>query len=247
MTDTESSALVLIHAGSDALRAVLCDAVTGLGYQPVVAASLAQARPLLRASRPVLMLLQTPLSSEDAVEFERISHDPALEALPCIMMTETTDHSGLPAQLARVLSPRAGLADPHAALEANLGHSVRADVIVVEDNIAELEILLRRLGRAGLRGCAATSGREALWLIRRQRPRLMILDLALPGGDGFEVVAQLRRDPAWARLPVLVFTALTLQNAQRALLTLGPTQILAKNSSTAEQFMAAVQELLPKE
>lgn len=247
MTDSESSAIVLIHAGSEALRAALCDAVTCLGYQPVVAASLAQARPLLRASRPVLMLLQTPLASADANEFERISHDPALESLPCIMVTEQTDQRGLPAQIARLLPPRAGLSDTVAALEANLGLAARADVIVVEDNIAELEILLRRLARAGLRGCAATSGREALWLIRRQRPRLMILDLALPGGDGFEVVAQLRRDPDWARLPVLVFTALTLQNAQRALLTLGPTQILSKNGSTAEQFMAAVQELMPKE
>ena len=247
MSDTESSAIVLIHAGSDALRAVLCDAVTCLGYQPVVSTSLAQARPLLRQSRPVLMLLQTPMTAADATEFERISHDPALESLPCIMVTEQTDHRALPAQIARMLPPRATATDSAAALESNLGAAARADAIVVEDNIAELEILLRRLARAGLRGCAATSGREALWLVRRQRPRLMILDLALPGGDGFEVVAQLRRDPDWMRLPVLVYTALTLQNAQRALLTLGPTQFLYKNNSTPEQFIAAVRELMPNE
>ena len=245
MSEKDSSALVLLHAGSDALRAVLCDAVSRQGYQPVVTASLLQARPLLLESRPVLLIVQTPMTSADALEFERISHDPALEALPCILVTEQADDGTLPAKIARLLPLRTGAGDAGALLEANLGGAARADVIVVEDNVAELELLLRRLTRAGLHGCAATSGREAMWLIRRQRPRLMILDLALPGGDGFEVVAQLRREPEWARLPVLVYTALTLQNAQRALLTLGPTLFLSKNGTTSEQFIAAVKELMP--
>lgn len=80
-------------------------------------------------------------------------------------------------------------------------------VLVVDDTPANLGVVLESLHSAGLRVLMAESGPRALELLARQPIDLVLLDLVMPGHDGFATLADIRRRPAWADIPVLFMTA----------------------------------------
>jgi two-component system phosphate regulon response regulator PhoB len=80
-------------------------------------------------------------------------------------------------------------------------------ILVVDDERAALDILNHRLREAGFTPVLADEGNRALTLAREQQPALIVLDLMLPGIDGFEVCRLLRRDPVTAQIPVIFLTA----------------------------------------
>ncbi len=76
-------------------------------------------------------------------------------------------------------------------------------VLVVDDEADLLEIVTDRLERAGYRVVTARDGLEALVRVRAARPGCIILDLKMPRLDGFEALADLRREAPEARVIVL--------------------------------------------
>ena len=81
-----------------------------------------------------------------------------------------------------------------------------AEVLVVEDDHGLAQILRRRLGEEGFGVQVVGDGEAALELMARARFDVVVLDLLLPGVDGFEVCRRLRRDRRW--VPVVMVTAL---------------------------------------
>jgi diguanylate cyclase (GGDEF)-like protein len=81
------------------------------------------------------------------------------------------------------------------------------DLLIVDDTPQNIDVLSECL--AGLKGRirAATSGERALELARRQPPDLILLDVMMPGIDGFETCRRLKADPATASVPVIFVTA----------------------------------------
>lgn len=80
-------------------------------------------------------------------------------------------------------------------------------IVIIEDEPDILEVLAYSLGREGFEVHSAMDGSEGLALVRRQQPDLVLLDLMLPGMDGVELCAAIRRDPATTRIPVIMVTA----------------------------------------
>jgi len=82
-------------------------------------------------------------------------------------------------------------------------------VMVVDDSKTMRALIAKQLGTAGLPVVECTSGEEALELAARGPDRFdaIVLDVTLPGKDGFEVLSQLQLDPATANIPVLLITA----------------------------------------
>lgn len=80
-------------------------------------------------------------------------------------------------------------------------------VLIVDDEKDILDLVRYHLEKAGFQCLVGTDGSTALRLMREQRPDLLILDLMLPGLDGLEICRLLRRDPATARLPIIMLTA----------------------------------------
>jgi len=79
-------------------------------------------------------------------------------------------------------------------------------ILYVEDE-EDYQILVKRiLKRAGLNVVIAETGAEGLRALQRERPSLLILDINLPDTDGYEICSQLRQDPSWADLPILMLT-----------------------------------------
>jgi two-component system phosphate regulon response regulator PhoB len=80
-------------------------------------------------------------------------------------------------------------------------------ILVVDDEEDILELVSYNLVKAGYRVTKAVSGEEALKSARAKPPDLVLLDLMLPGVDGFEVCNTLKRDPRTANVPVVMLTA----------------------------------------
>jgi two-component system, cell cycle response regulator len=81
-------------------------------------------------------------------------------------------------------------------------------ILVVEDDEASRELVASILNEAGYLVTEAPDGHTALAQASAAKPDLVLLDLMMPGLDGFEVCRRLRRDPATAPIPVIVLTAM---------------------------------------
>ena len=82
-----------------------------------------------------------------------------------------------------------------------------AKILLVEDNELNRDMLSRRLARHGYVVVMAVDGRQALAMARTERPDLVLMDMSLPGLDGWEATRRLRADPASRHLPVIALTA----------------------------------------
>lgn len=79
-------------------------------------------------------------------------------------------------------------------------------ILVVDDQQANLQVVSALLSRKGYEVATATNGNDALASLRARAPDLVLLDMLMPGMDGFELLAELRKDPALAQLPVVFLT-----------------------------------------
>jgi len=83
-----------------------------------------------------------------------------------------------------------------------------ATLLVVDDTPASLGVVCDTLRREGVRLLLAESGAAAREVLARTIPDLVLLDVVMPGEDGFAVCATLRANPAWRDLPVIFLTAI---------------------------------------
>lgn len=101
-------------------------------------------------------------------------------------------------------------------------------VLVVDDD-EDLRLLARKaLTHAGHRVIEADNGEEGLRLVETQKPDLMLLDVNMPGVDGFEVLRRLRTREAGRPLPVIVLTAMGDEESARRSFQFGATDFLNK-------------------
>ena len=82
-----------------------------------------------------------------------------------------------------------------------------AKILLVEDNVMNRDMLARRLQRRGYEMLIAVDGESGLALTRSDAPALVLMDMSLPGIDGWEVTRQLKADPATRAIPVIALTA----------------------------------------
>ncbi|NYZ14789.1 response regulator [Azospirillum sp. RWY-5-1] len=102
-------------------------------------------------------------------------------------------------------------------------------ILVVDDTEFNRTLIGALLGEAGFNDLAfARDGFDALEQIARRTPDLVILDIMMPGMDGFEVCRRLRADHAYADLPVLVQTALSSTEDRNKAFAVGTTDLIAK-------------------
>jgi DNA-binding response OmpR family regulator len=86
-------------------------------------------------------------------------------------------------------------------------HATAPLILVVDDDPDCRQIAALLLEQQGYRTCRAASGAECLDVVRREPVDLVLLDVMMPGMDGFEVAAALRADPATRPIPVILLTA----------------------------------------
>ncbi len=117
-------------------------------------------------------------------------------------------------------------------------------ILVVDDEPMIREIARVRLTSAGYEVLEASDGREALVLVRKEQPALILLDLSMPEMSGLDVVREIRNDPRLIDIRVLIMTAIDPdEEVSSALRHYGVAEILSK-AEFVKSVVSPVQKLL---
>jgi two-component system cell cycle response regulator len=100
--------------------------------------------------------------------------------------------------------------------------------LVVDDTFHNVKLLEARLQIAGYDVDTAFGGEEALAKAAQRRPDIVLLDIMMPGMDGYEVCRRLRADPASASLPIVMVTALDKPSDRDEAMAAGADDFLTK-------------------
>ncbi len=216
------------------------------GFHVLHADNGAAALRLAREHAVSLVTLELILPDMDGWELlTQLKALPELARVPVVVVSIVADRNrGLALGAAAVLQKpiaRKELVD--ALLTLGLvplvdGRTLR--VLVVDDDPAAVELVAIRLQHVVTSVERAYGGREAIRAVQRRIPDVIVLDLMMPDGDGFEVVEALRKDPHTARIPIIVMTAMHVTAEHRAKLNGYVTSVLGKTELELEQFTTEV-------
>jgi two-component system, cell cycle response regulator DivK len=86
-----------------------------------------------------------------------------------------------------------------------------ANILVIEDNPTNMKLACLLLSRAGHSVLSAVDAESGLTVARAERPDLILMDIHLPGMDGFAATALLKQDTATAAIPIIALTAMAMK------------------------------------
>lgn len=121
-----------------------------------------------------------------------------------------------------------------------------ATILVVEDNEPSRDALARRLERRGYHVLLAVDGHEAVLRGREGAPDLILMDLGLPGLDGWEATRQLKAHAATRHIPIIVLSAHALTQHRELALAAGGDDFDTK-PVRFEQLLDKIEHLLSKD
>lgn len=118
----------------------------------------------------------------------------------------------------------------------------RASILIVEDNLLNLELATDLLTVAGYSIRQARTGEEGLRLARLEPPALILMDLRMPGLDGYATLRALRADPRTARIRIVALTAQAMTGDRETALAAGFDDYISKpiDTQTFSQTVARV-------
>jgi nitrogen-specific signal transduction histidine kinase/CheY-like chemotaxis protein/CHASE3 domain sensor protein len=139
-----------------------------------------------------------------------------------------------------------GREDVQVVAPASDGRHGTGDILIVEDDMNLYAVLSALFEDAGMRAFHAGDAASAISLAQSNSPALLVLDLMLPERDGYHVVEWLREHQQLHDLPVIVYTALELTDAEQAGLSLGPTVVLTKAKAVPDVVVEQARLLLDR-
>jgi signal transduction histidine kinase/CheY-like chemotaxis protein len=176
---------------------------------------------MAEARRPGAILLDVLLPGVDGWEvLRRLKSHPELCDVPVVIVTVVDERSvglalGAVDYLIKPIDPVALLARLEPYTRTSRVETRSMSVLAIDDDPVSLEVVARTLEPLGFTVRQTTSGQEGIRLAISEPPDLVICDLAMPGTDGFEVIAQLHDHPQTAATPILVLTAGDLSGTDR--------------------------------
>jgi PAS domain S-box-containing protein len=198
---------------------------------------------LARRARPALITLDAMMPGMDGwTALQQLKNDPELCQIPVVMVTIVSEkHLGFALGAADYITKPfdrevlTGTVKRFAVTEG-------APILVVEDDPATLEVLVRSIAREGGNTLTASDGREAIRQLQRVRPSLVLLDLMMPGMDGFEIVSVMRAHEVWQKIPVIIMTARDLTEEDQRRLAGGVERIFQKNARPVAEVVRDVMQ-----
>ena len=109
-----------------------------------------------------------------------------------------------------------------------------ATVLLVDDEPSNLRLLQSLVKADGYESLCAKDGAQALMLAKQQQPDLILLDIMMPGMDGFEVARQLKADAGTRNIPIIMVTAMDDRSSRMKALQMGAEEFLTKPVDRAE-------------
>jgi DNA-binding response OmpR family regulator len=119
-----------------------------------------------------------------------------------------------------------------------------AKILIVEDDRFLRELIARKLRNEGYEVIEAVDGEEGLKRIKEEKPDLVLLDLILPGIDGFEVLESAKKDSEIASIPVIILSNLGQREEIERGLKLGAIDYLIKAHFTPGEIIEKIKNIL---
>jgi DNA-binding response OmpR family regulator len=117
-------------------------------------------------------------------------------------------------------------------------------VLVVEDDVFLAQLLTNRISKAGVNVVRAADGEEGLSMLRSEKPDLMLLDLILPKKSGFELLEEMRADPALSNTPVIIVSNLGQEGDIKKGRELGAVEYFVKAKTSIDGLVERVKAIL---
>ena len=226
------SNVVLVVDDDEAARDQMRRFLVREGCDVITARDGAEGLQLARQMKPALITLDVMMPGRDGWSvLQDLKADPELANIPVVMLTLADERNRgyalgaadyilkpIERDALRKLIAKFGSGTPGSALR----------VLIVEDDEDTRQQWRRLLSAEGCGVDEAENGRVALERLIHALPDLIILDLIMPEMDGFEFLVELRKQPAFKAVPVVVVTAATLSDEDHRRLSGGVERVLAK-------------------
>ena len=226
-------------------RKSLADAIRAGGFEVEEAESGAAGLALARAAPPDAIVLDVIMPEQDGWSvLQEIKSDERLCGVPVVLATVVSDREmGLAFGAAGHLTKPVEAAELVRMLDALAGGAAR-EVLVVDDDPSTRAFCRRILLREGWAVREAPDGIRGLEEIRARRPALVLLDLMMPGMDGFEVLRSLQETPELSDLPVIVITSKDLTRSEIDWLQARTTDLVRKGVTGRAELVSALKRHL---
>ena len=215
------------------------------GFSAVTASGGLEGLKLAKELRPVAITLDVVMPDLDGWSvLAALRQDTELAEIPVIMVTILDEQ-----RRATSLGAAGYLTKPidQHTLQRMMGRfrtSARPTrILLVEDDALQRELMCEWLVGEQWTVHEAGNGREALALLRANKPDVILLDLMMPEMDGFEIVAALQEEPLWRDVPVIVITARDLNAKDRERLNSGVHSVLLKNTFRPDELVEQIRQL----
>lgn len=117
-------------------------------------------------------------------------------------------------------------------------------ILLVEDDKFLRELMVRKLKNEDFEVVEAVDGEEALKIMEKEKPDLVLLDLILPNIDGFEVLKRMKEKTHLTKVPVIILSNLGQKDEIEKGLGLGAVDFLVKAQFTPQEIITKVKEHL---
>ena len=241
----EGGDTVLVIDDDDNAREILARGLAKEGFRVLRAASGEEGLKVAREQHPDVITLDILMPGMDGwAVLKVLKSDPKVAEIPVVLITMVDGRD-----MGKALGAADYLPKPidrerlSAVLRKYKCTSPPCPVLLVEDDAVARDLMRRTLVAGGWTVREASNGREALTMIQRSRPDLVLLDLMMPEMDGFEFLEQFRANPAWRGIPVVVVTAKDLTAADRERLNGRVRSILQKSAYTHEELAREIRSV----
>jgi DNA-binding response OmpR family regulator len=113
-------------------------------------------------------------------------------------------------------------------------------ILIIEDDKFLRELIAQKLLKEDFEVSEAIDGEEGLKKVKEEKPDLILLDLILPGIDGFEALARMKEDPALSSIPVIILSNLGQKEDVERGLKLGAVDYLIKAHFTPGEIIEKI-------
>ena len=216
------------------------------GYAVVIATSAEAGLQQARACKPDAITLDVMMPGMDGWSLlSKLKADPELMHIPVIMLTMIDDKGmGYSLGAAEYLTKPVDRSRLLPLLEKYTHHENTGTVLVVDDNPEDRSLLCRMLEGEGWTVVEAENGKDALDVMTRALPAVIMLDLMMPVMNGFEFLHTIRKREAWQRVPVVVLTAMELDERELADLNMHAETVIKKAETSPESILEHIRHAI---
>ena len=239
-----AAARVLIIDDDKSVHASLNQLLGREGYV-IVGVPSKEGRARAKEFHPDVVILGTLVPEVDGWNLlAQFKADAELSAIPVILLTMVDDvkTAGSAIGAADYLIKPVDGTKLLPILDKLCAERKETSILVVEDDPPTRLMVSRLIEREGWLAVPAENGRRALELLKTFTPSVVLLDLLMPEVDGFSVLREMRGNPQWRGIPVVVLTSLDLTGEVRKLLQQQAERVLQKGRYTKEELLKEVRD-----